>query len=58
MKNLILFISLVLFSVSDLFSYPIDGYETTGIRRLLYLQMVKNGELPGTLPKDGGQLRH
>ncbi len=33
--------------------YPIDGYTQSGIRRLLPLQMVINGELPGTKPIAG-----
>ena len=40
----------------QLFAYPIDGYETTGIKRLLYLEMVRNGEIQGTLPRDGAFL--
>jgi hypothetical protein len=35
--------------------YPIDGYERTGIRRLLYLEKVKNGELEGDLPPEGAR---
>lgn len=35
--------------------YPIDGYEQTGIRRLLYLQMVKNGEIAGTQLPEGAR---
>jgi hypothetical protein len=37
-------------------SYPIDGYDITGIRRLRYLEMVLQGELQGTLPVQGGRL--
>jgi hypothetical protein len=33
--------------------YPIDGYETSGIRRLLYLQRVVDGTIPGTAPVSG-----
>ncbi len=46
----------ILFLCSPVYSYPIDGYELTGIRRLLYLEMVQRGELKGTLPKDGALL--
>lgn len=35
--------------------YPIDGYELTGIRRLARLQLIKEGELSGTLPPPGGR---
>jgi hypothetical protein len=37
-------------------SYPIDGYDISGIRRLRYLQMVQNGDLQGKLPVPGGLL--
>jgi hypothetical protein len=48
---------LVLFMIPGILSaYPIDGYSTTGIRRLLYLQMVRQGELKGTLPREGAFL--
>ncbi|TRZ46462.1 hypothetical protein DMZ48_02040 [Robertkochia solimangrovi] len=30
-------------------TYPIDGYERTGIRRLARLQMIKNGTIKGTI---------
>ena len=36
-------------------AYPIDGYTLTGIRRLLYLQLVMKGELKATLPLKGAQ---
>jgi hypothetical protein len=36
-------------------AYPIDGYTLTGIRRLLYLQLVMKGELKANLPAKGGQ---
>lgn len=35
--------------------YPIDGYERTGIRRLLYLERVQNGTLEGDLPPEGAR---
>lgn len=34
-------------------SYPIDGYEKTGIRRLAYLQAVVDGDIKGTAPISG-----
>lgn len=49
-------ILLCLFNSLMLFAYPLDGYGTTGIRRLLYLQMVLNGELKGSMPKEGALL--
>jgi hypothetical protein len=35
--------------------YPIDGYDRTGIRRLLYLERVQKGELEGDLPPEGAR---
>jgi len=55
MRKIILSIVLLL-SCSMLYPYPIDGYELTGIKRLLYLQMVQKGEIKGTLPKEGALL--
>ncbi|HPF50066.1 MAG TPA: hypothetical protein PK335_00760 [Draconibacterium sp.] len=36
-------------------AYPIDGYALTGIRRLLRLQMILNGEIKDTKPIEGAQ---
>ena len=47
---------LVLVICKSAFPYPVDGYELTGIKRLLYLQMVQKGEVKGTLPKEGALL--
>lgn len=55
MKGTLLLI-VILITTSTSYPYPIDGYEQTGIRRLRYLQLVQNGELKGTLPKEGGLL--
>ena len=33
--------------------YPVDGYERTGIRRLLYLNLISDGEMKGRTPKPG-----
>ncbi len=52
----IITIPLILLFYVQAFSYPVDGYETTGIRRLLYQQMVNNGELKGTILKEGAML--
>ncbi len=35
--------------------YPVDGYDTTGIRRLKRLEMIMAGELPDSKPVAGGQ---
>ena len=53
-SNLILF--LILTSIlSETTAYPIDGYELTGIRRLLYLDLILRGELKGTTLIKGAQ---
>ncbi len=36
---------LLMGEIAQAFAYPIDGYMLTGIRRLLYLQLVENGEI-------------
>ncbi len=33
--------------------YPIDGYDSTGIRRLLRLERIADGDIPGSLPVAG-----
>ncbi len=38
------------------YPYPIDGYDTTGIRRLLYVQRVADGSLKGTAPIPGAMM--
>jgi len=34
-------------------AYPLDGYESTGIGRLLYQRMIQEGEIPGTKRPSG-----
>ncbi len=47
---------LVFLVISELANaYPIDGYWLTGIRRLLRLQMVLNGEIKDTKPVEGAR---
>ena len=36
--------------------YPVDGYETTGIRRLLRIQRIVEGKIPGSPPIEGAML--
>ena len=36
-------------------AYPIDGYAYSGIRRLLYLQLILKGELKASIPLKGAQ---
>ncbi|GAA5522608.1 hypothetical protein Asal01_02570 [Fodinibius salicampi] len=36
-------------------TYPIDGYEKTGIERLLYLERIMSGEIKGELPPPGAR---
>jgi hypothetical protein len=56
-KTFILLLLLVLgMAPKRSISYPIDGYDISGIRRLRYLQMVQNGDLQGKLPAPGGLL--
>jgi hypothetical protein len=38
---------ILLFCWSDLMAYPIDGYNYTGIRRLLRLELMEKGEIDG-----------
>jgi hypothetical protein len=42
--------------IGDAMAYPIDGYLLTGIRRLLYLQFVQQGEIEGRAPIPGATL--
>jgi hypothetical protein len=37
-------------------AYPLDGYEATGIRRLLAIRLVEAGELPGPKQPPGAHL--
>lgn len=46
--------SLVVLLASAL-RYPIDGYERTGIRRLLHLERVQDGTIEGDLPPEGAR---
>ncbi|MEZ4850788.1 MAG: serine hydrolase [Bacteroidia bacterium] len=48
-------IVLILGLQSTVFSYPIDGYLFSGIRRVLRLQLILNGELKDTPPIKGAQ---
>lgn len=48
-----LIFTLVCLSITEATTYPIDGYAYTNIRRLKYLQLVKDGELKGTQPIAG-----
>ncbi len=43
------------FANSGLHAYPIDGYFMTGIRRLVRLQMILNGEIEGNQPISGAR---
>lgn len=56
MKLTVYFFSLLLLLVTipvPLSSYPIDGYESTGIRRLARLQAIVDGEIKDTAPIPG-----
>ncbi len=41
--------------VPNSYTYPIDGYSKTGIRRLLRLQYILEGRLKGRLPSPGAR---
>jgi hypothetical protein len=53
-KNII-YIFLLIGLIEFIWSYPYNGYEHTGIRRLKRLQMIKDGQLKGTSLPIGGQ---
>ncbi len=54
--NLTALFLIILFPVSELASaYPIDGFWLTGIRRLVRLQMILNGEIKDTKPVEGAR---
>ena len=44
---LLAFFSFFLYTSSPLFAYPVDGFATTGIRRLERLRLIVEGELAG-----------
>lgn len=46
-KSIILLFLFFSVAIVELAAYPIDGYFTTGIRRLLYLQKVESGQIKG-----------
>lgn len=46
---------LIVTSLSLALSYPIDGYESTGIRRLLRLDLIMKEEIKETKPVKGAQ---
>lgn len=52
-RSIFLTFLFVLFLVTDGPTYPIDGYGSTNIRRLDYLEMVVDGEIKGTMPVEG-----
>lgn len=49
-----IFIAAFLSPMTILMSYPYDGFQDTGIRRLLRLKLVIEGTLKGTKPPVGG----
>lgn len=55
MKNSTYTFLLLLFLSTNIWAYPIDGYDLLGIRRLLFLEMLCNGETKGKLPEKGSQ---
>lgn len=55
-KTLVLILMLAGMMPASIQAYPIDGYGLTGIRRLLYLQLVIKGEIKANQPIKGAQL--
>lgn len=59
MKKIITTAMLLIFTsfiiIDSIFSYPIDGYTVSGIRRLERLRRILAGEIKGTKPEPGGQ---
>lgn len=51
MKKYILLLLLLSFLFYSF--YPVDGFERTGIRRLLYLNLITDGDMKGRTPKAG-----
>ncbi len=54
-SNYLLFILCFFFLVEGAAAYPIDGYVLTGIRRLVRLQLILNGEIKDTKPVPGAR---
>jgi hypothetical protein len=48
-----LILTIICLCITEATTYPIDGYAYTNIRRLKYLQLIKDGELKGTQPIAG-----
>ena len=53
LKSIFLISIMLCFTVVAGVTYPIDGYSSTYIRRLKYLQMVADGEIKGKKPLPG-----
>jgi hypothetical protein len=52
-RIIILSILLLVGAITPSTSYPIDGYQTTNIKRLKHLQLVVEGEMKGSKPVPG-----
>jgi hypothetical protein len=59
MKNYlkISLIAIICWSFVGLVPYPIDGYSRTGIKRLLRIERIKNGEIKETLNLPAGAMK-
>ena len=60
MKKYSLILIVLLFSVgftANHYYYPIDGYESTGIKRLKRLELIKSGEIKGDINLPEGALK-
>ena len=52
-RNILITFLLICLCITDGPTYPIDGYGSTNIRRLDYMQMVLDGKIKGTMPIPG-----
>lgn len=59
MKKLAIFSILIIscFAFTTIAYYPIDGYEQTGIKRLLRLELIKKGEIKSTSAMPEGAMK-
>lgn len=56
MKVVVALVSLLTVTCSSAFSYPLDGYDKTGMRRLLLYQLIQDGKVSGNFKLVPGAL--
>jgi len=56
-KKALLILFFIIYTAADagIQAYPIDGYVMSGIRRLIRLQLIMNGEMTGVQPISGAR---